>query len=106
MPFTDRQINALTRKKRLYEVPEPGRTGLAIRVSPHGMKSWSFRYRIRAEQKRMIFGAYPQVSLADARVKLADAQKDLQAGRDPGVLIASERAATRTAATVEHMVTE
>lgn len=100
MPFTARQINALKSKKGRYEVPEPGRTGLSVRVSPHGLKTWAFRYRFHGEQKRMVFGTYPTLGLADVRVKLADAQKLLREGRDPGALLADERHALRTAPTM------
>jgi integrase len=106
MPFTDRQVNALRPKKKRYEIPEPGRTGLSIRVSPHGVKSWAFRYRFHGEQKRIIFGTYPALSLADVRLKLAEAQKQLREGSDPGALVAKERQAIRRARTVEEVVTE
>lgn len=104
MPFTDRQVNALRPRRARYEVPEPGRTGLTVRVTPHGVKSWCFRYRYRGVQKRMVLGAYPDLSVADVRVQLADAQKGLDAGTDPGVQVSAEREATRTAATVDDMI--
>lgn len=103
MPFTGRQIDALKPKERRYEVPEPGRTGLSVRVSPSGAKAWAFRYRFHGEQKRMIFGTYPILGLADVRVKLADAQKLLREGSDPGALLAEERHALRTAPTMEDL---
>ena len=106
MPFTDKQVYALRPKKVRYELPEPGRTGLSVRVSPYGIKSWTFRYRFHGEQRRIVFGAYPTHSLADARIQLADAQKQLREGRDPGALIADARHAIRTAHTVEEVVTE
>jgi hypothetical protein len=34
MPFTDRKISALHPRKARDEVPEPGHTGLSIRVTP------------------------------------------------------------------------
>jgi len=104
MPFTDRQVDALKPKNVRYERPEPGRTGLAMRVTPHGEKAWTFRYRYRGQQKRILFGTYPALSLADVRVKLADAKKHLEAGRDPGALLAEERQAVRSAATMEELV--
>jgi integrase len=106
MPFTDRQVDALRAKKSRYEIPEPGRTGLALRISPHGIKSWAFRYRYHGAQKRIIFGTYPALSLADVRIKLADALKQLKEGRDPGALLAEERQAIRTAPMVEDVARE
>jgi len=62
MPFTDKQVNAFRPKNARYEVPEPGRTGLSVRISPHGFKSWAYRYRLQGEQKRILFGLYPDVN--------------------------------------------
>jgi integrase len=106
MPFTDKQVSALRPRSHRYEVPEPGRTGLSVRISPHGVKSWAYRYRFHGEQKRILFGLYPAVSLADVRIKLADAQKQLLEGRDPGVLLADERHARRTAPTIDVVIDE
>ncbi len=45
MRFTDRSIAALKPKATHYEVWQDGRTGLGIRVSPKGRKSWNYMYR-------------------------------------------------------------
>lgn len=85
MPFTDRQVNALRPRKVRYEVREPGRTGLCLRISPHGEKIWAFRYRYAGDHRRLVFGAYPEVGVADVHLKLAEAKKKLHAGHDPSV---------------------
>jgi integrase len=54
----------------------------------------------------MVLGTYPQLSLVDARLKLADAKKQLDAGQDPGALVAEARRAARSAATVAELVNE
>ncbi len=44
--------------------------GLELRVSAHGGKSWSIRYRPKSgERKRTTYGAYPAISLAEARAR-------------------------------------
>jgi len=44
--------------------------GLELRVSPHGGKSWSIRYRPKGgDRKRTTYGAYPSITLAEARVR-------------------------------------
>jgi hypothetical protein len=106
MPFTDRQVNALRPKIARYEVPEPGRTGLAVRVTSTGIKTWTFRYRFNGEQQRMVFGAYPAMSLADAREALAKAKKHLDTGHDPGAIVADIRHAERTAPTMAAVAQE
>lgn len=106
MPFTDKQISALRPKLTRYELPELGRTGLHLRVSPHGVKSWTWRYRYRTQHKRMLFGGYPAMTLADVRVKVAEALKHLQEGRDPGALVTDARQALRAAPTVDNLTHE
>ena len=95
MPFTDRQIAALKPKTSRYEKKEPGRTGLGIRVTANGLKSWTFIYRFDGKQKRMVFGAYPQMGVAKAHGALADARGKLRDGIDPGAAVAEARRAER-----------
>ena len=106
MPFTDKQIAALKAKPARYEKPEPGRTGLRIRVSPKGDKVWTFIYRFGGEQKRMELGRYPKVGVAGAHEALGAARKKLKAGVDPGLEVAEQRAAARNAETVSELITE
>lgn len=105
MPFTDRQVDALRSRKVRYEVPEPGRTGLSIRISPHGVKSWAFRYRFNGQQKRLVFGVYPTLGVADVRLKLAAAKKVLDAGHDPGADTVLKPQPVRRQPTIDDLAT-
>ena len=80
MPFTDRQIAALKPRSARYEMMEPGRTGLGMRVTSSGVKTWTFRYRFDGEQRRMVFDAYPKMGVAKAHGALADARDRLRTG--------------------------
>ncbi len=53
MRFTDKGIAALKPKAERYEVWEDGKTGLGVRVSTRGRKSWIYMYRFdgRARDK-------------------------------------------------------
>jgi integrase len=106
MPFTDKQIAALKPKAGRYEKPEPGRTGLRIRVSPKGEKRWTFTYRFAGEQKRMLLGHYPRTGVASAHKALGDAREKLKQGIDPGAIVAEERRAEREAETIADLVNE
>ena len=106
MPFTDAKIRGLRPRRTRYELPEDGRTGLLIRVSPYGSKTWAVRYRYRGKQRRLAIGSYPELSLVDARGKLADVMKQLRGGRDPGVIALDARQAIQTAPTVDDLVQE
>ena len=60
--------------------------GLALRVQPNGSKSWLFRYRRPITRKETFIGLgrYPDVSLAEARVKASRFRNKLYDGIDPG----------------------
>jgi integrase len=106
MRFTDRSIAALGPKAKIYEVWEDGRTGLGVRMSPRGRKSWNYMYRFAGKARRMTLGTYPAVSLANARVKHANAKELLAKGTDPGAVHVEKRRTERQAETVQNLVDE
>ena len=69
-----------------------------------GVKSFVWVYHFEGKPRRMTFGTYPRISLADAGVKLAEAKQLLDRGVDPGSQLVSERAAERSAETVADLV--
>ncbi|WP_323012833.1 tyrosine-type recombinase/integrase [Devosia sp.] len=82
MPLTDTQIKAF----RPAEIPTKRSDGggLHLLITPKGSKLWRWSYRFGGKQKSLAFGAYPVVSLSDARQKRETAKKLLAAGIDPG----------------------
>ena len=58
--------------------------GLYLEVSVAGGKHWRMKYRVDGKEKRLSFGAWPTVSLSEARDKRDDAKKLLRESRDPG----------------------
>ncbi len=106
MAWTDRQIAALKPKPTRYELREPHRTGLIIRVSPDGVKTFSYRYRVNGGQRRLVLGTYPVTTLAEARLALADAKKKVDVGEDPAAIVAEARQTDREALTVEDLIEE
>jgi integrase len=73
------------------------KTGLALRVAPNGVKTWSLRYRSGRRQRRLTLGGYPAVSLADARQRVRDALKLVSAGIDPAEVKTERRDADTVA---------
>jgi integrase len=57
--------------------------GLFLLVTPPGGKLWRFKYRFAGKEKLLSLGAYPDVSLADARERREAARKRVAAGIDP-----------------------
>jgi integrase len=53
--------------------------------TPGGSKVWRYRFRIAGRESIYTIGEYPGVSLADARLKLAEARALVKQGRNPSV---------------------
>ncbi len=57
--------------------------GLHLYVSPKGAKTWRMSYRLDGKPQTATFGAYPLVSLADARARRDALRKKLASGEAP-----------------------
>ena len=57
--------------------------GLNLKVSKTGSKSWIHRYMINGKAVMMGLGAYPEVTLAEARERVAANRAKIRAGVDP-----------------------
>jgi hypothetical protein len=60
--------------------------GLYLEISPTGSKLWRWKYRFNGKEKRLFFGAWPEVSLADARSKTLEKRAILAEGFDPAAV--------------------
>ena len=81
--LSDTQVRNLKSKAKPFKVSDGG--GLHILVMPTGGKLWRQAYRFDKKQQTLALGAYPAVSLADARKEREQAKADLAAGKDPAV---------------------
>jgi integrase len=79
--LTDRRIEALEASDTMYKVSD--RDGLVLRVQPSGSKLWQFAFRFGGKPQTLSLGAFPTVSLADARDAVADARRKLRGGINP-----------------------
>lgn len=61
-------------------------TGLLLRVSPTGAKTWALWYRHRGRARRVKLASYPGVKLGKARRLAEDAFTALGAGTDPAAI--------------------
>ncbi len=64
-----------------YKLSDGG--GLYLLVRTNGSRLWRLNYRHLGKYRTLAFGAYPEVSLADARGKRDEARRLIAAGRDP-----------------------
>ena len=84
MPLTDAACrNARPPTERAYE-RHTDALGLYLEVTSKGSKLWRWKYRYQGKEKRLAFGQYPGVTLADARRKRDAARQILTDGADPG----------------------
>jgi hypothetical protein len=67
------QINAAKPRAKAYSLSDS--QGLHLFVQPNGSKLWRFKYRFPDKQKTLHLGGWPQVGLADARVRRDEAKK-------------------------------
>jgi integrase len=81
--LTDAKVRAAKPRLKSYKLTDANR--LFLLVTPSGGKLWRWGYSYDGKQKSMAFGAYPLVSLADARGKRDEAYTLLCEGRDPAV---------------------
>jgi integrase len=58
---------------------------LGLRVSSSGRKTWFIMYRSGGRLRRLTFGTYPALGLADARSQAATARHTVAQGNDPAV---------------------
>ena len=81
MAFTVRQVEKLIREA------QPGAhadgEGLYLKIGPTGAASWQLRYQINGKRRSMGLGACAEVTLAQARIRAAEARKLVKAGTDP-----------------------
>lgn len=92
MALTTLAINRAAPREKSWKLSDE--KGLYLLIYPSGSKHWHFKYRYLGREKKLSFGAYPEVSLKDARAKRDEARALLADGRDPS----QERKAARLAA--------
>jgi integrase len=81
-PLSDIQVNKAKPKGKNYKLNDG--FGLYLLVTPTGGKLWRFDYRFDDKRKVLALGAYPAITLADARERREDARKLLANDVDPG----------------------
>lgn len=76
--LTIKQIEAAKPKDKSYRLADSG--GLFLFISKGGGKIWRFRYRKNGKEQTYVIGAYPDISLIDARKLHAKAKSTLANG--------------------------
>ncbi|MBB4860842.1 integrase [Novosphingobium chloroacetimidivorans] len=82
MALKELEVRYATKRQKDYKLADG--EGLYVLVRPNGSKLWRLKYRFGGKEKLLSIGPYPKVSLADARLRRAEAKVALGQGRDPG----------------------
>ncbi len=81
MALTDAQIRSLKPAGKSYKITDE--RGLYLEIQPGGSKLWRYKYGYMGKEKRIALGRYPDVGLAEARRRRAEARDKLDKGVDP-----------------------
>lgn len=81
--LTNTGIKNAKGKEKAYKMADS--QGLYLLVRPNGSKHWHLKYRVGGKERKLSFGAYPEVTLAEARQAKDAARAELRAGIDPGL---------------------
>jgi integrase len=81
MSLSDAAVRNAKPKTKPYKISDGD--GLFLLVTPAGGKYWRLKYFFGVKEKLLALGVYPDVSLADARERRAQARKVLASGNDP-----------------------
>lgn len=81
---TDRELRAKLNKPQ-EKTSEAIHNGVTIRITKTGKISFSFRYSLNGSRSKLSLGTYPAMSLAEAVSAKIEAQRLIDAGKDPRV---------------------
>lgn len=93
MSLTDAKIRTLKASDKPFKVSDSH--GLYLLVKPGGSRHWYLKYRINGNESRIALGAYPVVSLSDARQQREGIRKMLALNINPAQQRATERSSRR-----------
>jgi integrase len=82
--LTDSKIRSAKARNKACKITDSH--GLYLLLSTSGSRLWYFRYRFDGKENRLALGAYPQISLAEARDLRNAARKLLAEGISPSRL--------------------
>ncbi len=108
MALTDTAIRNAKPKEKPYKVADS--QGLYLLVNPRGSKLWRLKYRMNGTERKLALGAYPEITLAEARAARDAARRQLAHAVDPNVakrqarIEASMRAENSFASVAEELI--
>src|SRR5258708_1243442 len=104
--FIDSVIKGLEATGEPYSVVDTEHKGLMVRASATATRSFVLPYHPKGtrQPRFLTFGQYPEVTLADAFRRHAEARADIANGKDPQAVKAEERALKKSSLTFDELV--
>jgi integrase len=102
--LTDAIIRNTKSKDKPFKLTDGG--GLYLLVNSTGSRLWRLKYRVGGLEKKLALGAYPEVSLREAREKAVEARKMIREGIDPSQAKKAQKASASGADTFETIARE
>ena len=81
MALTDMLIRGAKQREKQYKMADE--KGLYLLITQKGTKLWRYKYTYHGREKKLSFGAYPTITLKDARRMRDDARRKIIDGMDP-----------------------
>lgn len=105
MPLNEMKIRNAKPREKFYKLTDSD--GLYLHVTEKGGKLWRFKYRFGGKYKLLALGAYPEISLFEARRRRDEARRLLANNVDPSAIRkAQKQAKTEETETFEVIVRE
>lgn len=93
-PLSEVQIKNTKPKEKESKLYDGG--GLYLVITPSGGKLWRLKYQFDGKEKLLSLGAYPVITLAEARRHREDAKRLIANGSDPGEVKKATKLARRS----------
>ena len=104
MALTDAWLKANVGKQRPKQEVKTDRDALSVRISPKGKITFQYRYRHDGKQDRMDLGAYPAMTLKEARDDVDKWKEELKQGHNPKLVKKALLASNATAMTTKELI--
>ncbi len=101
MSLNDTKIRSLKPSEKPFKVSDSH--GLYLLVNPGGSRLWYLKYCINGKESRLGLGAYPEVSLANARQQRDGIRKLLAQNINPAQQRIAEKAARSPEKSFKHV---
>lgn len=80
---THQELKNLKPEAKTYWIRDAENSGLFVEISPHGGKTFQFRFTVNKHQDRIKIGQFPDLSLSEARIIRDEYALKVQKGINP-----------------------